>query len=51
MSKEDIEKGRMEKFGFQVPLINQNKDFRDKLVQLIEDALKLKIELREKKNK
>jgi len=51
MSKEDIEKGRMEKFGFQVPLINQNKDFRDKLVQLMEDALKLKIQLREKKNK
>lgn len=51
LTKEEIDGARMEKFSFQVPLINENKDFRDKIVNLIEEALKLKIEHRNKVNK
>lgn len=51
LTKEEIDGARMEKFSFQVPLINENKDLRDKLVHLMEDALKLKIEHRLKINK
>ena len=51
LTKEEIDGARMEKFSFQVPLINENKDLRDKLVHLMEDALKLKIEHRLKINR
>lgn len=51
MSKEDIEKERFEKISFQVPLINENRELRGRLVQLMEDALKLKIEHRLKVNR
>lgn len=51
MSKEDIEKERLEKICFQVPLINENSELRGRLVQLMEDALKLKIEHRLKINR
>ena len=51
MSKEDIEKERLEKISFQVPLINENRELRGRLVQLMEDALKLKIEHRLKVNR
>ena len=51
MSKEDIEKERLEKICFQVSLINDNRELRGRLVQLMEDALKLKIEHRLKINR
>ena len=51
LTKEEIDGARMEKFSFQVPLINENKDLRDKLVNLMEAALRLKVEHREKINK
>ena len=50
LTKEEIDGARMEKIGFQVPLINENKDFRDRIVHLMEEALRLKIEHREKIN-
>lgn len=51
LTKEEIDGARMEKFSFQVPLINENSELRGRLVQLMEDALKLKIEHRLKINR
>ena len=51
LSEEDREKKTFESISFQVPLINSNDGFKDMLVKLMEDALELKVNHRDKKNK
>ena len=48
MKAEDIEKERYEKINFRVPLINDNLAFKKMIVDLMENALRLKIKSRTK---